>query len=167
MTRKIGVAVALWVSAWLALTPAHHAAAQERSRSPSPERLWKAYPLDPTVEPGTQPKPASSPAASAGTDRPPVGAARAANDGETTVLVVAMLVLVAAGGALTFADRRRRRRKREPAAGSVPGAHHAAGEPRARPVGPLQPGGRQDARALDRDGRGEGATGQRRPGCSR
>jgi hypothetical protein len=121
MTRKTRVAVAIWVSAWLVLVllPAHDVAAQERSRSPSPERLWKAYPLAPTVEPGTQPKQTSSPAASVVTDRRPVGTARAGTDGGTSVFVLALLAFVAAGGMLTFAGIRRRRAS-EPTATAVP-----------------------------------------------
>ena len=119
LTRKAGVAVSIWLFAWLALLPAHDGAAQERSGSPSPERLWKAYPLDPTPEPGTQPKRTSSPAASAPANGRPAGAARAGTDGGTPVFILVLIALIAAGGMLTFAGFRRRRES-EPAAAAVP-----------------------------------------------
>ena len=119
MTRKAGVAVSICLFAWLALLPVHDGTAQERSGSPSPERLWKAYPLAPTAEPGTQPKQTSSPAASAPTNGRPAGTARAGTDGGTPVFILVLIALVAAGGMLTFAGIRRRRES-EPVAGGLP-----------------------------------------------
>jgi hypothetical protein len=98
--------------------PAHVSAAQKRSPSPSPEGLWKAYPLAPTAEPA--PKQASSPAAGARTDRRPAGAATG-SDGGVPVLMLMLLVLVTAGGMVTVVRiKGRRRRETEPAAAPAP-----------------------------------------------
>ena len=119
LKRNAGVAVTLCLLAWLALLPAQ-VGAQDRSPSPSPEGLWKAYPLAPTAEPGTQPKQVSSPAASARTDRRPAGAATG-SDGGVPVFVLVLLALVTAGGMLTFVRiQGRRRREAEPAAAPAP-----------------------------------------------
>ena len=119
LKRNAGVAVTVCLFACLALLPAQVGAAQDPSPSPSPEGLWKAYPLDPTAEPA--PKQKSSPAASASANRRPAGAARTAGDGGVSVFVVVLLALVAAGGMLTFVQiHGRRRRETEPAAAPVP-----------------------------------------------
>jgi hypothetical protein len=102
--------------AWLALLPAHAGTAQERSPSPAPEKLWKAYPLDPAAAPSAQPDATSSPAALTADDRQPVGAARPNGDGGAPVIVYALLVLLMAGGAATLLEIRRRRGSEPPTA---------------------------------------------------
>ena len=114
------------LSAWLLLLPAHDVRAQERSRSPSPERLWKAYPLDPTVEP-TEGAAGRIPCG----ERKPAATTRASTDGGTPVFVLALLALVAAGGMMTFTGMRRRRGQGEPAAAATPSASKPA---EAKPV---------------------------------
>ena len=128
LKRSAGVAVAVCLLAWLTLLPAHVSAAQNRSPSPSPEGLWKAYPLAPTAEPA--PKQASSPATSARTNRRPAGAATG-SDGGVPVFVLVLLVLVTAGGMLTVVRiKGRRRRETEPAAvpAPLPASSAAAGD---------------------------------------
>ena len=111
------MAVALCLLASLALLPLQPAAAQDRSASPDPEKLWRAYPLEPTVSPGAQPVVASPPAR-AETDRPPVAVSRSDSDGGAPVIVLMLLALFAAGAAVTFLGVRRRRQP-EPAAAAV------------------------------------------------
>lgn len=118
LTGRAGVAAAACLLAWLALLPAPAGAAQDRGRSPSPETLWKEYPLAPTAEPGAQPSATSSPAASARTNPRPVGAARADSDGGAPVVVLVLLALITAGGTLIVGIRRRR--PSEPGAAAVP-----------------------------------------------
>jgi hypothetical protein len=131
LTRRTSAAVAVLVLAGLALLPADAVVAQERSRSPAPEKLWKAYPLDPTAAPSAQPDATTSPAALAGADRRPLGATRANGDGGVPVIVFALLVLLMGGGAVTFLETRRRRgREHEPQAAEAP--------PRLTPVRPAR-----------------------------
>ena len=120
LTWHAGVAVTVCLLAWLALLPAQAGAAQDRSRSPTPEKLWKAYPLDPTAAPSAEPDATSSPAALAGAERQPLAAARPPGDGGAPVIVLALLVLLAAGGAMTFLG----------SAGVASASRHAADVPR-------------------------------------
>lgn len=115
-TLQAGVAVALCLLASLALLPLQ-AAAQERSKPPAPERLWRAYPLDPTGSRSAR-LVAASPPARAQPDRRPVAVARPDSDGGAPVVVLALLALFAAGATMTFLGIRRRR-KPEPAAATV------------------------------------------------
>ena len=131
-TRQASIAVTICLFAWLALLPAHDGAAQERSRTPSPESLWKEYPLAPTAVPSGQPNPTSTPATSGRTNRRPVGAARPDTDGGAPVVVLVVLALITVGGTVTFVGIRRRRES-EPRAAAVPLP------PRAVEVGPVVP----------------------------
>jgi hypothetical protein len=111
------VAVALCLFASLASLPPQAAAAQNRSKSPAPEQLWKAYPLDPTVSPSAQPV-AAAPPARGQPDRRPVAVSRPDSNGGAPVVVLVLLALFAAGAAMGFL-RIRRRRKPEPAAAAM------------------------------------------------
>ena len=99
--------------------PPQPAVAQDRSRSLSTEKLWKAYPLDPTPEPRAKPTAVSSPAAVAGSDRRPTGTAANRTDGGAPVALLVILALFPAGGTLTFLWTRRRRQN-EPQAATAP-----------------------------------------------
>ena len=133
LKRNAGVAVTVCLLAWLAVLPAQVGAAQDRSPSPSPEGLWKAYPLDPTAERAL--KQASSPAASGRTNRRPAVAARTASDGGIPEFVLVLLALVTAGGMLTFVrSQGRRRREAEPAAAPVPLPSRSAAAGHAAPA---------------------------------
>jgi hypothetical protein len=134
--RHAGVAVTVTVClfAWLALLPAYAAVAQDRSGSPTPEKLWKAYPLVPTAAPSAT----SSPAALAQADGKPLAAGRPSSDGGAPVLVFVLLALLMAGGAVTFLGVRRRR-DGEPQAADVPRAPTSA--PAGRPAPALRHGG--------------------------
>jgi hypothetical protein len=119
LTRHAGVALTVCLFAWLALLPAQAGVAQDRSRSPTPQELWKAYPLDPTAAPSAQPEATSSPAALAETNREPLAAAGPRSEGGAPVIVLVLLALLTAGGAVTFRESRRRR-ERVPNAANVP-----------------------------------------------
>jgi hypothetical protein len=97
------VVVALTVSlvAWLALLPAQ-AGAQDSSRSPTPQKLWKAYPLDQGAAAGAQQEATTSPTAHTVTKPEPLAAAGPRDEAGAPVIVLTLLVLLAAGGALTF-----------------------------------------------------------------
>jgi hypothetical protein len=113
------------VFASLALLPLQVGAAQDRSKSPAPEQLWRAYPLDQTDSPSAQPV-AASPPARAQPDRRPVAVSRPDSDGGAPVIVLVLLALFAAGAAMTFMGIRRRREP-EPAAAAVLLAPRPAG----------------------------------------
>jgi hypothetical protein len=85
------------------------AVAKDQSRSPSPERLWEAYPLDPTPDPRAEPTAASSPALVATTG----------TDGGAPARLLILLALIPAGGTLAFLWTRRRR-ENEPQAATAP-----------------------------------------------
>jgi hypothetical protein len=143
---RVGVA-ALCLLAWFAPVPPQPAVAQDGSGSQSPEKLWKAYPLDPTPEPRAEPTAASSPAAVAGSDRRPTGTAATPTDGGAPVALLVILALFSAGGTLAFLGTRRRRQN-EPQAATVP----VASAPVVPPVwhAPLRStGGATDIRSTD------------------
>ena len=111
------VAVALCVLATLGSAPLH-AAAQQRTKTPGPEQLWKAYPLEPTPSPGAQ-HVVASPSGSAEAEGTPVAASHA-DGGGAPVVVLVLLMAVAGGAAATIlAIRRRREPEPEPAAAGV------------------------------------------------
>jgi hypothetical protein len=103
--------------AWPALLPAR-AGAQAAGRSPAPEELWKAYPLDPTTA-EAEPKATALATASAVTKRRPLAAAGSDDDAAAPVIVLALLALLGAGGVLTIRSTRRGG-KREPLAAATP-----------------------------------------------
>jgi len=113
LTRNAGVALAICLSATLALLPSH---ASAQDRSPSPEGLWKKYPLAPTAEPSAGPEVTATPTADTSAGRRPVAAS---SDDGTPVIVLVLLGLIGAGGALTVVSVRRRRES-EPKAATTP-----------------------------------------------
>ena len=129
LRRHLGIAITVCAFAWLAALPAHNGAAQDHSASPSPDGLWKAYPLDPTAEPGTQPEQASSPTTSASTDRRTVSTASARGDGGSPLLLLVLVAFVTAAGMLTFVGVRRRRES-EPATAAAASPSGAVAGPR-------------------------------------
>jgi hypothetical protein len=173
LTWRTAVAVAVCALAWLASVPAHAGMAQERSRSPTPEKLWKAYPLDPTAAPSAQPAATASPAALGGSDRQPLGAARPNSDGGAPVLVFALLVLLMAGGAVTFLEVRRRRDSesrpaevpRRPT--SVPGGRVNGGAGRFAPATPRTSRARATAVIASAHERGGARAPDERPAAAR
>jgi hypothetical protein len=104
--------------AWPAVLPAH-AGAQAPSRSPTPEELWKAYPLDQTAA-HAEPKATAPATASAVTERQPLAAAGPDDEAAAPVIVLVLLALLTAGGVLTLRTTRRGG-KREPRAAATPG----------------------------------------------
>jgi len=124
MSRRT-LAAALCLSASLALLPLQVAAAQDRSSSPAPEQLWRAYPLNPTVTPSAQPL-AAPPPARAQPDRRPLGVAGTDRASGAPVVVLVLVALSVAAAAMTFLEIRRRR-KPEPPAAAVPIAREPVG----------------------------------------
>ena len=115
--RKAGIAVAICLSALLALLPAQASAAQDQSDSPSPETLWKEYPLAPTAEPSARPEATTTSVADSRASPKPVAAS---SDGGAPVIVLVLLGLIGAGGTLTLVSLSRRREREADAAPTPP-----------------------------------------------
>ena len=155
--RYAGITVTLCLLAWFALLPAHDGAAQDRSPSPSPEGLWKNYPLAPTAEPA--PSQASVPAASdrrAGY-RGARGQRRRRAGGRPCAARARRGRRDADGHGDPSSPRARARAGCRVRAAAVRAARgRAAGPgPVASPVWALQQDRHQDGHARDRDGRGD------------
>jgi hypothetical protein len=106
-TRQAGIAVALCLFAVLALLAPVAGLAQDPAKTPAPERLWKAFPLDPRASPSAQPVAASSPSRAESDGRP--AAASRADGGGVPGVLLGLLVLLAAGATMTVLQTRRRR----------------------------------------------------------
>jgi hypothetical protein len=117
------------------LSPLPAAAAQDRSKSPVPERLWRAYPLDPTVTPGAEPvaTPPRTRAAEAGR-RTPVAVSSPDNGGGAPVVVLVVIALLAVGWVMTFLGLRRRRKPARAAAAELPAPRLVGTAPVLRPL---------------------------------
>jgi hypothetical protein len=110
---------ALCLLGWFSPVAPEQAVAQDQSGTPSPERLWEAYPLYPTPDPRAEPTVASSPASDATSGRRATGTATAGTDGGPPAGLLILLALIPAGGTLAFLWTRRRR-ENEPQAATAP-----------------------------------------------